>query len=236
MEVVIRILMLFIVVNCALKLSFWRWWQAAIFGAVCAAFVVAAVPAAAGQSKTQLADFLADRRVMQDMAVLVTLEAALCLAWCFLASRKIYGGMLSRWGRTLQWYVSLLVFPVLFYLLTQAIYRMPGTDFQTTGWAVAAIVAAGFPLLRYAVKTLLPEKDFRLEVHFLASLFACVLGLISTVNGNVAYAAVEHPADWRMLSAAALLFAAAFLAGAAWNKLKWRKRTDHPSRRKAAGH
>ncbi len=225
METVIRILMLFIVANCALKLSFWRGWQAALFGLACAAFVVAAVPAAAGQSRTQLAEFLSDRTAMQDMAVVVTLEAALCLAWCFLASRKVFGGGMSRWGRVLQWYVSLLIFPVLFYLLTRTIYALPGTDFRSVGWGVAAAVAVGFPALRYAARALLPEEDFRLEVHFLASLFVCALGLISTVNGEVAYAAVEQPTDWRMLAAAALLFAAAFLAGAAWNKLKWRRKT-----------
>ncbi|MDL2320675.1 hypothetical protein LJC45_06055 [Alistipes sp. OttesenSCG-928-B03] len=221
MELVIQILMLFIVLNTVLKLSFWRWWQAALFGVVCGAFVMAVLPAATQQSKSQLADFLANRTIMQDAAVLVTMEVSVCFAFCFLISRRIYGGALSRWGRVLMCYPGLLVFAVLFYLLTQTIYAMPGTDFRTIGWGVAAAATIGMPLMRWLVRKLLPEADFRVEVHFLVSLFVCLLGLIATVNGNVTYAAVEQPTDWRMLLTALLIFVAAFTAGAAWHKLKW---------------
>ena len=44
MEIIISILVLFIVVNCILKLSFWRGWQAAVFGLVCGVFVAATYP------------------------------------------------------------------------------------------------------------------------------------------------------------------------------------------------
>lgn len=221
MELVIQILMLFIVLNCMLKLTFWKWWQAAVFGMMCGLFILLILPAATLQSKSQLALFLADPAVMQDAAVLVTLEVSVCLSYCFLMSAKIFGGRLSRWGKVLQWYPSLLIFPVLFYLLTQAIYALPGTDFRTIGGALAGGVAVSIPLLRYAVKWLLPHADFRLEVHFLASLFVCILGLVATVSGNVVYAPIEQSPDWQMLSAAVLLFAVTFLSGIAWNRFKW---------------
>lgn len=221
MELVIQILMFFIALNCVMKLTFWKWWQAALFGLLCGAFVVFVLPVATQQSKAQLAAFLADRAIMQDAAVLVTLEASVCLAYCFLVSRKVFGGTMSRWGKMLQWYPSLLIFPVLFYLLTQAIYAMPGTGFGTIGWVLAAGVAVGLPLLRWFMKWLLPQADFRVEVHFLTSLFVCILGLVATVNGNVVYAPVDQPTDWRMLAVAVLLFAVAFAAGATWNRLKW---------------
>ena len=218
--------MLFVAVNCLLKLSFRKWWQAATFGLICGIFVIAAYPTATLQSKTQLADLMADRSMMSDIAVLVTIEVSLCLSYCFLASKKIFGGELSRWGKVLQWYPSLLIFPALFYLLTQTMYAMPGQSFGSIAWTLAAITAVGMPLLSYALRKLLPEDDFRLEVHFLVSLFVCVLGLISTVNGQVAYAAVDTSTDWKMLSAATLLFACAFGGGFIWNRMKWRRQTD----------
>ena len=40
MQLIISVLILFILINCVLKLSFWRIWQAALFGGVCGAFVI----------------------------------------------------------------------------------------------------------------------------------------------------------------------------------------------------
>ena len=44
MELVISILILFILVNCLLKLSFWKGWQAALFGLICGIFITATYP------------------------------------------------------------------------------------------------------------------------------------------------------------------------------------------------
>ena len=71
MQLIISILILFILINCVLKLSFWRIWQAALFGAVCGAFVIATYPYAILQSKTQLADYLQNTTALQNMAVII---------------------------------------------------------------------------------------------------------------------------------------------------------------------
>ena len=80
MEIIISILVLFIVVNCILKLSFWRGWQAAVFGLVCGVFVAATYPYAILQSKTQLADYLENTVALKNMAVILTLETVFCIA------------------------------------------------------------------------------------------------------------------------------------------------------------
>lgn len=221
MELIIQILMLFIVLNSVLKLSFHRSWQVIVFSLLCGLFVIAVYPYAIEQSKTQLADYLSNAKIMQDSAVLVTLEASVCFAFCFLYSKKLFGGKLSRWGRILQWYISLLIFPVLFYLLTQTIFTLSGTDFKTIAYLIAVAVTVGIPLLAWLVRYLFPESDFRLEVHFIASLFVCILGLVTTVNGNVTYAAVDEPVNWHALALAFGFFAVAFAAGYGWNRLKW---------------
>lgn len=222
MELIIQILMLFIFVNCILKLSFWTWGQTLVFSVLCGVFILAVYPLATLQSKTQLSDFFANLQMMQNTAVLVTLEASVCFAYCFLISKKLYGGTLSRWGKVLQWYAGLLVFPVLFVVLTQTIYAFPGIGFKTIAYTLSAAVVIAFPLLRYLFKKLIPEDDFRVEIHFLVSLFVCLLGLIITVNGNVTYAAVDEPFRFDALALSASLFAAAFLIGYAWNKYKWK--------------
>ena len=58
-------------------------------------------------------------------------------------------------------------------------------------FAIGVVVM--IPLLCYFFRYLLPEKELRLEVHFLVSLFVCIIGLLTTVNGNVTYQAVKEP-------------------------------------------
>ena len=91
MELVISILILFILVNCLLKLSFWKGWQAALFGLICGIFITATYPVAILQSKTQLADYLQNTVALQNMAVIITLEAVVCFAGMVRPTGKVVG-------------------------------------------------------------------------------------------------------------------------------------------------
>jgi hypothetical protein len=222
MELVIQILMLFIVINTLLKLSFWKWWQTLIFGGVVALFVMMMEQYAIVQSKTQLNDYLMNREALQNAAVLVTIESALCFAFCFAMLRNKLVGRKKLWVRLLHWYPGLLVFPVLFYLLTQSIFTMTGVNFDTVTLLFAMGVLVIIPLAGYLVRLLLPENEFKLEVHFLVSLFVAIIGLLTTVNGNVTYAAASQPLNIKGIVIAVLLFAITFLIGYFWNRFKWR--------------
>lgn len=222
MELIIQILMLFIIINCILKLSFWKWWQAAIFSIVCAVFLLWAEQYAILQSKTQINDYLMNREALEDAAVLVTIESAICFAFCFAALRNLFGRKVKRWLLPLYWYPSLLLFPVLFYILTQSIFSLSGVNFDTVSYIMAGTVLIILPLAAYGIRYLFPEKELRLEVHFLVSLFVAILGLLTTVNGNVTYAADEEPVNFKALGLSLGLFAITFLIGYAWNKIRWR--------------
>lgn len=221
MELIIQILMLFILINCILKLSFWKPWQTLIVSFICAAFVVWSCQYAILQSKTQLADYLKNTKIMQDAAVLITIESAICFAFCFAALREMFGKKVKRWIQPLYWYPGLLIIPVFFYLLTELIFAFPGTDFTTISYLLGGGVFVGLPLLSFLVRWLYPEKGLRLEVHFLVSLFVCIIGLITTVNGNVTYAAVEESVNIKALILSFIIFAITFLVGFLWNKAKW---------------
>ena len=79
--------------------------------------------------------------------------------------------------------------------------------------------------LRYTAQNELDESavasEMRLETHFLVSLFVCIIGLLTTVNGNVTYPAVDEPTNWRALGFAFGLFLVLFVLGALWNRIKW---------------
>lgn len=230
MGIIISILVLFIVVNCLLKLSFWRGWQAAVFGLVCALFIVATYPYAILQSKTQLGDYLENAAALKNMAVIVTLESVVCFAYCIAV---LQGARRQRWWmKLLKWYPSLLLFPVLFYLQTELIFGFPGADFSTISYGFAGAVVVLVPLLRLFFRLLLPEQEMRLEIHFLVSLFVCIIGLLTTVNGDVTYAAVREPMNWKALGFAFGLFLVLFLAGAGWGRIMWPLRQKISDRRK----
>ena len=221
MELIISILMLFIVMNCVMKVSFWKWWQAALFGVVCGVFVAATYPYAILQSKTQIADYLGHTVALQDMAVVITIESVICFAYCVAVLRGWFGQREKWWVKPLKWYPSLLVFPVLFYLQTELIFSFSGVSFTALSYGLAVAVVVLLPLLCAFFRYLLPEKDLRLEVHFLVSLFVCIIGLLTTVNGNVTYQAVEEPTNWKALAVSFGVFLILFLIGMIWNKLKW---------------
>lgn len=222
MELIVQILTLFILINSLLKLSFWKWWQAVLFGLVCAVFILWAKQYAILQSKTQLQDYLSNRGALQDMAVLVTVESGIYLGFCFAALMNRFGKKINRWLLPLYWYPSLLLFPVLFFVLTQMIFSLSGVDFDIIAYALASVTLVLLPLAAYGMKRLVPETDLRLEVLFLVSLFVCVLGLLTTVNANVTYAATEQPLNFKALALSFGLFLVLFTTGYVWSKVKWK--------------
>lgn len=220
MELVIQILMLFIIVNVILKLSFWKLWQTLAFALISAVFVLASCSYVILQSKTQLSDYMNNTAVMQDAAVLITMESVLCFAFCFAALRSAETHKEKLWQKALKWYPGLLFFPVLFYIMTETVFALPGTDFTVISYMIASAVLVLLPLLSLLLKFLYPEKELRLEVYFLVSLFVCIIGLITTVNGNVTYASSGQPVDVPAVLISLGLFLVMFLTGILWSRIK----------------
>ncbi|MDR1780098.1 MAG: hypothetical protein LBR50_05135 [Tannerella sp.] len=186
MQYIVSVLILFILIGNVLKLSFWRLWQATVFSCLCGLSVVVAQRWAVTRSKTQLDAFLADSAVMQNFAVLLTVEAIIAFSFCF-TGVFTEGKKSSPLQTAFHWYPGLLVFPALFYLQTQLIFSTPGVNFSLLSYSLATAVAIALPLLSRLIKNLCPEKELRLEVYFLVSLFVCILGLITSANKNIVY-------------------------------------------------
>jgi hypothetical protein len=222
MELILLTLMLFIALNTLLKLSFWNTGALIAFGGIAGIFVYAMYPLAIVQSKTQLADFLNNPELMQDASVLVSLESA-----CFLLYSFYEAGFpekrQERYLKILRWFPSILIFAVLFHGLTQFIFAWPGTSFRLLAIILAVVVIVLIPFLGKLLCRLLSEREMRLEVLFISSLFTIAVGLVATVNGTTTYRA-ETEIDWKALSAIVLLTAFGFLAGLAWFKIRLRKR------------
>lgn len=224
MEIIIYVLMLFILLNCVFKLSLWPWWQRIAYSVILAAFVYWSQEYAILQSKTQLADYLQNTVALQNMAIIVTIESVFCFGFVACYLQDAYDSRPRWWQRVLYWYPSLLMFPVMFYALTQTIFTMVGVDFGVTALAFAAGVIVGIPLLAEGVKWLLPERDSRVEIQLLLTCFVCVMGLLSTENGKMLYKVNEAPIDLKMVAVSVGVFVVLFITGYAATTLKWKFR------------
>ncbi len=216
MEVVVLIILMMAGFAFIVKLTYHGWIGRLTLCAFTALFVVLSSDTAASQSKAQIDTWLASPELMLDAAVLLTVDVASQLAFCFLMGRKISGGLDSPRGRwklgLLLWFPGLVVFPSLFALLTELIFSWTGADFILVGYTLAAVVLIIVPLTVFGLRKLLPEDDIRLELLFLASLLTAALGVTATVNGRTAAIGVDFT-EWDAFGAVSLLLAFGTIAG-----------------------
>lgn len=214
METVVILITLLVAASFAIKLSFQSLAGMVVISAVAALFVWLSADVAVNQSKTQIADWLANPDLMRDTSVLLTVDVALQIAFCILYAGRIAGERQPKIAalatRVLLWFPGILIFPVLFAMLVAVIFAMPGADFSTTALLCAAGVLVVAPLAAMGTRWLLPAEGMRLELLFPVNILIAMLGIVATVNGRTAVAGVSD-VDLRALEGVA----AVLLAGAA---------------------
>lgn len=222
MQTVVLALMLLVSVGFMLKQSFLPWKWTLGMALVAALWVGFSWPLAIEQSKTQIADWLANPTLMADTAVLLTLEVALQMAFCIVEAT--YGGLTDLQKRkrlllnVLRYFPSLLFFVVLFSLLVTLIFALPGVSFTLIAWSLAGAVLLLVPVFVWLLRCLLPETDLRLELLFLLNALMAALGIVATVNGRTAVEGFDA-VDWGVLATLAGLVALFALLGLALRKI-----------------
>ena len=196
METVVLVMMMLVCFNYIMKQTYRKKYAVVCSAIVCALFMGLMWPYAVEQSKSQIAGWLSDSALMLDVAVILTLEVAVQMAFCVLSAHiqtTVEVKPLTLWiYRILRWFPGVLIFPVLFSLLVSLIFALPGTSFQLVAWSAAAAVFVAIPIATYGVKRLLPEKDTCPEVLFLSNALIAILGVVATVNGRTAVAGISE--------------------------------------------
>ena len=216
METIVVVLMILVCFNFMMKQTFRKRGSVAAIAVVAALFVGLMCPYAIQQSKTQIADWLADAQLMLDTSVVLTVEVALQMAFCMLAVHVLTTGPVKKrtlWAyRALRWFPGILIFPVLFSGLVYLIFSFPGVSFSLVAWSMAVgvliLISVGTLFLRY----LLPEKELRLELLFLTNALTAILGIIATVNGRTAVTGISE-VDWGALTGLIIMLAGGGLIG-----------------------
>ena len=216
MDTIVLILILLTAFNFLLKQTFWKPIAVGVTAAIAAVFVILVWPYAIEQSKTQIADWLSDNQLMLDTSVVLTLEIVLQMAFCLLAVHVANFSPVKRrmtWAYcVLYWFPGVLIFPVLFFGLTQAIFSFPGVSFKLIAWLFGLFIFVVIPVGRWLVRWLLPEEELRLELFFLTNALVAILGIIATVNGRTAVDGVSD-VDWSALTGCIILFLVGAIVG-----------------------
>ena len=191
METVVVVLMILVCFNFMMKQTFRKRGSVAAIAVVATLFVGLMWPYAIQQSKTQIADWLANVQLMLDTSVVLTVEVALQMAFCMLAVHVLTTGPVKKRTllayRALRWFPGILIFPVLFSGLVYLIFSFPGVSFSLVAWSMAVGV-----LILISVGTL--------------------LGIIATVNGRTAVTGVSE-VDWGALPGLIIMLAGGGLIG-----------------------
>ena len=227
MEILIFILMMLVVLNCAMKTSLWTLGPRLAFALLLGAFAYWSIDYAVMQSKTQIDNWLHREDMLQDMAIIVTLESAIGVMYCFSCFTDDVKRPRRRFIRLLlHAYPSLLVFPVVFYGLTKLLFLQAGMDFSSTSLIYAIAVMAVSLLCAALARWLLPPKDLRIEAHLWLTVMVCVLSLLLTQNGEIIYHSNVRAVDWT--SVALTMAAAAIVMGVGFigSKLKWKSKNN----------
>lgn len=226
METVVLVMMMLVCFNYILKQTNRKIYSVVFSAAVCALFCGSMWPYAIEQSKSQISVWLSDSALMLDVAVVLTLEVSIQMAFCILSAHMQTSGKAKPrtiWAyRILRWFPGVLIFPVLFSILVSLLFALPGTSFSLVAWSLAGAVFVAIPLGAWALKRLLPEKEIRLELLFLSNSLIAVLGVIATVNGRTAVAGTGE-VDWMASAGVGLLVGLGLVAGVAAYRIKLKR-------------
>ena len=189
METLVLVMMILVCFSFVLKQTFHGVKEIMIISVLVAFFVGMTWPFAIEQSKTQIAAWIADQKLMLDMAVLLSIDVALTMLFCVDLKTSEHVSC-RKWVFFifLKYFPGLLFFPVLFSVLVMTIFLLPGVSFEVVAWGLAVVLLVLTPVCTYGLRWLLPERPIRLELLFLVEVLLGLMGIIGTVNGRTAVA------------------------------------------------
>ena len=226
METLVLILMTIVCFNFLLKQTYRKKRSVITISIVSALFVGLMWPYAIEQSKTQIADWLANQSLMLDISVILCIEVILQISFCILAIQVLTTYPIKKRifniYRFLRWFPGILIFPILFSILVALIFSFPGTSFSLIAWGLAGVILILIPVGTLFLRWLLPAKAVRLELFFLTNTLIAILGIVATVNGRTAAKGVSE-INWKAFIGIIIILIVGALLGIIFRKIKIKK-------------
>ena len=227
MESVVSILMILVCFNFVLKQTLVARTTMFVSVVVLSLFVALVWNVAIEQSKTQISAWLADSALMLDIAVVLSVDVIVQLAYCIFVSRVPQYTLAKRRtrivGTLLTMFPGVAIFPIVFGILVEAIFTLTGTSFQLIAYGMSAIILLLVPTAVLLLRKFVGEREVRIEMLFLSEVLVAMFGILATVNGNVRNSH-SNDIDWLALAGFILLFIILASVGFAFHTFKNKKR------------
>lgn len=228
METIVLVIMILVCFNYILKQTYQKRPIVILIAMLCALIVGLMWPLAIEQSKSQISDWLANPKLMLDIAVILTIEVIIQITFCILYAYIHTSNKISRYAKWsylfLKWFPGILIIPVLFSLLVSVIFAFPGISFPIIAWSLSIIILTTIPFGCWCLKRLLPEKEIRLELLFLTNALIAILGISATVNGQTAIAGISK-VNWEALGSVCSLLIIGAVIGIITYRIKIKRIT-----------
>ncbi len=188
------------------KLSLLSRWVAVVYGAVLLGFCLIMTDVASMAPRAQILQYTSASQAREAVAVLVTVELLMVVAYAFREWTKrpsprpvrrhpvrlFLERLLAPVHLLLSYYVTLLVFPTLFFIQVQLCYALPGISFWVPSGIVGGCSLVFVPLLAEVLRRSLPARELREELVLMLSTLLCICALLSTTTDSILYRPAEH--------------------------------------------
>ncbi|MDN4754620.1 hypothetical protein QYZ87_08830 [Porphyromonadaceae bacterium W3.11] len=199
MIILLYVAMILCFLTIVAKVSLLPWWKGVVIGLILLGFCLLVVPITTQSSRMVIERFLADYQAREYVAILATLECAMAFAFAFRnwhtdkdnnqGRRTRLQQLRPRLLQPLWWiqkhYVSLLIFPTLFFIQTQVLYALPGANFYIPAIIVGGAAVVLIPLMSWLCREAFPIREHREESLLFLSVALSVLVLISTNHDEI---------------------------------------------------
>ena len=227
MQSLIIFLMLVVGLCFILKLTWHSTFSVLIHAVALGVFTGFIYPLAIVQSSSQITIWLSNRSLMQDVAVLVSIEVVLQMAFSLLTVTINSGDYVTKrtmWiYKILKWFPGILIFMVVFILEVLIIFALPGVSFSAISSILGLSIAAFVPIAVLCLKKIITDNSTRSELLFLANIMIALIGIFATVNVRPSVSVVQS-VDISSFVGVVVLIITMFLLGYTIQKIRKNKK------------
>ena len=180
MEYVFFALAVLITLSLLLKVSIFPKTGVVAVAVVFAVWIGMLTPWLTELSKPQLMSMLEQRDYLQNLSLLLIVEAVLMMTYCLhcFPSASLSPARLW-WQRLLNVYPGLMFGVVQGYVVGMLLFAWPGINFTTLQAGAAVSTLLLVPVGAWALRFLLPEKALRWELLFILNVFIILLSVVA---------------------------------------------------------